>query len=98
MSHFGCNALPEATHTCSALKNDEGRAANESVKNGFIDLNYDILLAVYAHGNGLIHESYNRHQVSNKIETFVMQKQNNILLPHKCPNATMLDYLYNWSL
>ena len=66
------------------------------MKNGFIDLNYDIL-AVYAHGNGLIHESYNRHQVSNKIEKFVIQN-NNILLPQKCPNATMLDYLYNWSL
>lgn len=94
IAHFGCNALTEATHTCSALKNNEDRAANRSVLNGSADLNYDIL-AVYAHENGFVHESYNRHQVSRKIEKFVIQ--NNILLPQKCPNATILDYLYNWS-
>ena len=91
-----CKGLNGATHTCSGLrKYDDQDHQRSRVKrrlrnrNASVNLDYDIL-AVFAYENGLVDKSYNRLDVTSAIKKYVKTK--------KCPNATVLEYMYNWSL
>jgi len=92
-----CNALNGATHTCSGLRkyDEQDHQSPRVKKNASVNLDYDIL-AVFACENGLVDKSYNRRDVTSAIKKYV--KKNDLSLPKKCPNATVLEYMYNWSL
>ena len=61
------------------------------------------MLAVHAYATGLIgvdHQQgeahFRRHHVTREIQEHV--ELHEIDLPQKCPNSTVLDYIYKWSL
>ena len=103
-TNFVCKALKGATRTCSSLLGAQSNNKRLLQKNKSINLDHDIL-AVYAYENELIgvdpkhaidNALYKRDHVTLKVQEHV--DSNGIALPMKCPNSTVLDYIYDWSL
>lgn len=90
LTNFVCQAL-QANHTCQALRKKHRRRRMKA--NPSMDLNFDIL-AVAVHEQGLIGSGWKRPQVIQKIQGFMNKTRQ---LPLQCPNATILDSLYQWS-
>lgn len=96
-TNFVCKAVTGANHTCSGLANisADGTRGEKAKSNPSVNLDYD-MLATRAYGHGLIGKDLTRHKVVQAIENFV--KKANVSLPMKCPNATVLDRIYEQSL
>jgi len=73
-----------------------------SQKNKSVSLDHD-MLAVHAYATGLIgvdqqqgEAHFRRHHITREIQEHA--ELHEIDLPQKCPNSTVLDYIYKWSL
>lgn len=89
VTEFFCEALPGETQTCSNLKKVDQKSTHTS--NPSSSLDYDIL-AVRAYEKGLVDPSFKRQFVGEKVQYHVMK--HNITLPQRCPNAAVLDFMY----
>jgi len=88
LTEFFCEALPGETKTCSNLREVK---MDRSHSNPSTSLDYDIL-AVRAYEKGLVDPSFKRQFVGEKVQYHVMK--HNLSLPQRCPNATVLDFMY----
>jgi len=93
--------------TQSIRTHERSKKANRrraSRENTSVNLNYDIL-AVYAYEEGFIgseteqkfdRKKLKRRHVTRKTQEFAELNDLNLIM--KCPNTTVLDFIYNWSL
>jgi hypothetical protein len=98
---------PQKNDTQSIRSHKKSKIANKrsaSRKNTSINLNYDIL-AVYAYEEGFIwskteqkfdRKKLKRRHVTTKTQEFAELNDMNLIM--KCPNTTVLDFIYKWSL
>ena len=98
LTSFVCNGVVGATHTCSFLldKLTQGGLPTKR-KNPSADLGYE-MLAVHAHESGLIPNVWERLDVVQKIKQFSENTNTSNILQIRCPNATILQQLYDYSL
>ncbi len=103
LTEFICEALPGAINTCRELRErvkvrktlSHNGVGNGGGVNPSVNLDYDIL-AVRAYEKGLIDPIHTRIDVVNRVKKHA--EKNNLHLPLSCPNATVLDFMYQMSL
>lgn len=100
--NFFCKGIAGATSACATLKKtfDAPAVYAALVSNPSLNHDYDVL-AVHAYEHGMLGDAVrndDRQRVGSIIQDYVESNDLADSLPLVCPNATLTDFIYQWSL